>query len=188
MKKIVVLLVLCMGLIGCKSKIDKVIDGLDSRLHVSVQQNKLNLVLFCTDIKDLNAKEYYKNEDLEKCASTVLKNEVEAKVEFRRKYDTYIKKHSVEDSINYLYIPYKNLEVETFIKNFQEIEKLIDVSSWTHSKDDIWTLKKTNLLILWRNSIKDPLTYSIDSQEIKNNNSVKWQKEKIEESFPGFFD
>ena len=188
MKKILVVLVLCLGVLGCKSKTDKVMDGLENKLDKLVQHNKLNLVLFCTDMKDLNNNEAYKNENLEKCTTTVLKNEVDSKVSFRQKHAEFIKNHSVEDSIDYLYDDYNDIELETFMSNFHEVERLIDISSWTQSKDDIWTLKKANLLILWKESLKEPLSYSVDSQEIKNNNSVEWQRKKIEEKYPGLFD
>ncbi len=188
MKKLLVILVLCLGVLGCKSKEDKVMEGLENKLDKLVQYNKLNLVLFCTDIKDLNANEEYKNEGLEKCTSTILKNEVDARMAFQQEHGSYIKGHSVEDSIDYLYTYYNDVEVKTFIKNFHEVERLIDTNSWTQSKDDIWTLKKANLLILWKESLKEPLSYSVDSQEIKKNNSVEWQRKKIEEKYPGLFD
>ena len=176
-------LLLFIGLFsGCTNKADIVIKKLENNSSLYTKLQKENLSLFCSDIDEML--------DLQEKNSLFLLlsgSEVKRKEKFKTEYGNYIKKHTVEESVQFLRTPYHVSDLNTLRINNLRIQSFLKNITTPPIKESVINYKIANLqLILRRNtSITLEPYYSPERAEILNNNNLEWQKKKNKEIIAG---
>ena len=176
MKKILVILILCLGILGCKSKEDKVMEKLEK---VAYNPRVTSLTMYCVQVESVFRA--YEVTPKDNCLTKVINLTDERHRIFKEKFSDIIKKNSIEDSVSTLKTPYI-LNQEIIVGNaITDVFGDIVTAADNEPKFDILgRLKILNLTALIMRDFDLKLNdYMKKSYDIINNNDENWQIEML---------
>lgn len=176
MKKLAVLLISMLLLISCTNKLEKVINELEEKSYITVQ--KSNVLLFSNDVDSI-----LENKTNGKYTKIFTDAELKDRIKFENENKDYIKKHTIEESVEYLEDTFFMYEWETFNKNIPLVLKKIEVDVLSPIKNDMKSYKIANLFsVCAQSTLLDRDTYDNPKRkEIMENNNFEWQKKTYAE-------